>query len=188
MILGFSYILVCFLFQFLFFPVPAIGTYLFFRQTDCLQKTIQRLEPKGSEAKLFTNALQHTLSSFRGGIRIFFQIRIPLQPFQFMNDAACKQIILTALACEIQIFAAIHDGRTGRTHVNLLCMGAIKEFNGFSKLRTTNDGVIHKEQLFAFDQLGYGICFIFATRFLIFWLAGVKERGHVGVYFTKGRA
>ena len=35
---------------------------------------------------------------------------------------------------------------------------------------------------------GTGICFILATRLRTAWLAGMNERGHVGVYFTKGRA
>ena len=38
-------------------------------------------------------------------------------------------------------------------------MGAVKEFNGFAELRTANDGVIHKKQLLAFNQLGYGNLF-----------------------------
>ena len=35
---------------------------------------------------------------------------------------------------------------------------------------------------------GTGICFILATCSRTFWLAGMKDRGQVGVYFTKGRA
>ena len=35
---------------------------------------------------------------------------------------------------------------------------------------------------------GTGICFIFATWLRTSWLEGMKERGQVGVYFTKGRA
>ena len=35
---------------------------------------------------------------------------------------------------------------------------------------------------------GTGICFILATWLRTSWLAGMKERGQVGVYFTKGRA
>ena len=35
---------------------------------------------------------------------------------------------------------------------------------------------------------GTGICFILATWLRTFWLVGMKERGQVGVYFTKGRA
>ena len=35
---------------------------------------------------------------------------------------------------------------------------------------------------------GTGICFILATRLRTSWFAGMKERGQVGVYLTKGRA
>ena len=35
---------------------------------------------------------------------------------------------------------------------------------------------------------GTGICFILATWFRTSWLSGMKDRGQVGVYFTKGRA
>ena len=35
---------------------------------------------------------------------------------------------------------------------------------------------------------GTGICFILATWSRAFWSAGMKERGQVGVYLTKGRA
>ena len=32
-----------------------------------------------------------------------------------------------------------------------------------------------------------GISFMWAIRLRFFWLEGMKERGQVGVYFTKGR-
>ena len=39
-----------------------------------------------------------------------------------------------------------------------------------------------KSTLFPSSMLLLGMSFIFATRFLIFWLAGIKDLGQVGVY------
>ena len=39
-----------------------------------------------------------------------------------------------------------------------------------------------KSTLFPSSMLLLGMSFILATRFLIFWLAGIKDLGQVGVY------
>ena len=45
-----------------------------------------------------------------------------------------------------------------------------------------------KSSFFPSISSGTGICFIFATWSRTSWLAGMKERGQVGVYLTKGLA
>ena len=45
-----------------------------------------------------------------------------------------------------------------------------------------------KNNIFAsFVNASLGSSFILATKSRVHWLCGMKLRGHVGVYFTKGR-
>ena len=67
--------------------------------------------------------------------------------------------------------------------------GFIQEFDPFSRScvpRTIESST--NSSFFPSISSGTGICFILATWLRIFWLAGMNERGQVGVYLTNGRA
>ena len=62
-----------------------------------------------------------------------------------------------------------------------------KEILCFTKLCTTNDGIINHQQAFPFDQLMYRDQFHPGDQITLALLSRHKEQGQVGVYLINGR-
>ena len=129
----------------LFFAVPAVGAKLALIHADGFYDTIDGLEAQRGEFELFANGLAHFLAALGIAVGIFVQVLKSFLTLQLKDDPTGDQIHIAGGTGEIQVFAAIHDGRTGRTHMYGLCTVFIKEFYGFLQLGATNDGVIHKQ-------------------------------------------
>ena len=140
----------------LFLSGPAIGADLFPVNTDRLQHSLKGLVGQRIKAELLADGVQQTLSAFAAAVGVFFQMLLPLVALQLLHHAARQQIHGAVAAREVQVTAGIHDGRTGRAHMHLRRAGAVQEFDRFTKLRAAHDGVVHKEEFLALDQLRHG--------------------------------
>ena len=100
---------------------------------------------------------------------------LPLVPLQLLDGSPGQQFHVGVAAGEIQVLAAVHDGRTGRAHVDLLSAGLVEEFHGLPELGAPDDGVVHKEQLLALNELGHG-----NLLHLGHLVAGLLAGGHEG--------
>ena len=81
---------------------------------------------------------------------------VSLLTLKLLYGAAGDEIHIRGVAREIQVLAAVHNGRTGRTHMNFFCTRVVQKLHGFLQLGAADDGVVHKEELLALNQLGNG--------------------------------
>ena len=103
-------------------------------------------------------------------------------PFSFCHDPPCDQIHFWFGSGEIQILAAIEQWRTCRTDMHLSCPIIIKSF---TKLCTTNDGIINHQQAFPFDQLMYRDQFHPGDQITLALLSRHKRTGPGWCIFNK---
>ena len=139
--------------SFLALSVPAIGTQLAGRQPNGLDDALQGLELQGSELELITDVLPQLLAPLGGGVAVLLQVLEAFFPFQLHDGAAGDQLHVTGGTGEVQVLAAIHDGRTGGAHMDGFGAVGVQEFDRLLELGAPNNGIIHKEQLLFLDQL-----------------------------------
>ena len=81
---------------------------------------------------------------------------VALVTLQLLNHPPGQQLHIGVAPGEVQVLAAIHNGRAGRAHVDLFRTGLIEEVHRFPELGAPDDGIVHKQQLFPLNQLGNG--------------------------------
>ena len=107
------------MYKYLFLTVEAVGAELAAVDAGGLQGAVQGLIADGVEAHLLLDPVQQSLAALGVGVGVLLQMLLAAVALQLLDDPPGQQLHFAVAPGEIQVLAAMHDGRTGRTHVDL---------------------------------------------------------------------
>ena len=127
------------------FPsVPAIRTQLAVGLSYGTDGAFQRLKFQRRQLETPADLIPEQLSSLCVRVAVLVNMLQTCDAFIFINDLACDQFHLRSASGEVQIFTAVHNRRTGRTHMDFLRAVFIEKLNSFPHLCAPNNAVIHE--------------------------------------------
>ena len=109
--------------------------------------------PQGGEVQFLADVLHHGVVLAAFGVGVLHQVGGLPGALHLLDDPAGNQIHHRGGPGEVQVLAAVQQGRAGRPHMDLPGAALVQELRGLPQLGAPDDGVVDEQQAPVLDEL-----------------------------------